>query len=181
MSQIGASCTNLSKGVLICPLQVALDVASQRPSNAFVQSMILAEGQGRILHNSTTLKCEDCGVSAWRSVARMMQLLSRHSRFVILPCMQLRCFLVANLATSMYCDTCGLSPSLSWIWSVRPSPMSTVVINMICLSLLPGIRAAPESPDNRSQVVVWALVAWVEDINQQTADVPGELLVCSDH
>lgn len=30
--------------------------------------------------------------------------------------------------------TCGLSPSLSLIWSVRPSPMSTVVIKIIGLS-----------------------------------------------
>lgn len=91
--QIGASRTNLSKGVLVCPLQVTLYVTSQRPCNASVQPMFLAEGQGRILHNSTTLNCEVYEVSAWQSVARMMQLLSKRSRFVILP-MQLRCFKV---------------------------------------------------------------------------------------
>lgn len=51
------------------------------------------------------------------------------------------------------CSTWGLSPSLSWIWSVRPSPMSTVVMSMICLLLLSCLRATPESPANRSQTM----------------------------
>lgn len=33
--------------------------------------------------------------------------------------------------------TCGLSPSLRVIWSVRPSPMSTVVIKIMGFSPVP--------------------------------------------
>ncbi len=42
-------------------------------------------------------------------------------------------------ATVSYC-TCGLSPSLRVIWSVRPSPMSTVVISIMGFSPVPLLR-----------------------------------------
>lgn len=41
-------------------------------------------------------------------------------------------------AVVRYC-TCGLSPSLRVIRSVRPSPMSTVVISIIGFSLVPPL------------------------------------------
>jgi len=73
------------------------------------------------------------------------------------------------------CDcttTCGLFPSLSVIWSVRPSPISTVVIRMIGLSL-------PLSPrcDNSSSAAEHSV--WASQVHKELLakclqkDVPG--------